>query len=121
VALDDRRSGSVDTGYARELVEAVRQPGMPAVLTAGFLRFVGKFALIAYLPFLLVDTRGATLGEAALVLSVGSGVAAVINMLVVRLVRRVSVSRTLIAAVASFPRGSSRCWRHSSSGSETAS
>ena len=34
---------------------AVAQPGMPGVLTAGFLRFVCKFALVAYLPLLLVD------------------------------------------------------------------
>ena len=48
------RSEAVQTGYARELQVAVAQPGMPGVLTAGFLRFVCKFALVAYLPLLLV-------------------------------------------------------------------
>jgi MFS family permease len=94
--LDDRRTTT--QGYARELTEAVRQPGMPAVLTGGFLRFVCKFALIAYLPILLVDDRGATLAQAALVLGVASGVAAAINFLVVALQRRVPASRLLMGA-----------------------
>jgi MFS family permease len=81
------------------LGEAVRQPGMPGVLTAGFLRFVCKFALIAYLPLLLVD-RDASLAQAALVLSVASGVAAAVNFVVVRLLRRLPASRMLGAATA---------------------
>jgi MFS family permease len=97
--LDDRRSDTVGSGYARELSEAVRQPGMPAVLMAGFLRFVCKFALIAYLPFMLVETRGATLGQAALVLGLGSGVAAAVNLLVVRVIRRAPASRLLTLSV----------------------
>ena len=99
VLLDDRRSPARRTGYARELVEAVRQPGLPAVLTAGFVRFLCKFALIAYLPFMLVDARGATLAQAAFVLGLGSGVAAVVNMTVVRVGHRVAASRLLIGAV----------------------
>jgi ACDE family multidrug resistance protein len=55
LVLTDTRSEAVQTGYARELQVAVAQPGMPGVLTAGFLRFVCKFALVAYLPLLLVD------------------------------------------------------------------
>ncbi|MCW2977063.1 MAG: major facilitator superfamily 1 [Actinomycetia bacterium] len=98
--LDDKRSKSVGSGkYGNELVEAVRLPGMPAVLGAGFLRFWCKFALVAYLPFMLVHSQGATLGEAALALSIASGVAACVNFLVVRALRRVSPSRMLIAAV----------------------
>ena len=96
LVLDDRRA--VARGYARELAEAVRQPGMPAVLIGGFLRFVCKFALIAYLPLMLVDDRGATLAQAALVLGVASGVAAAINFLVVALLRRAPASRLLIGA-----------------------
>lgn len=99
LVLDDRRSAPRSTGYARELVEAVRQPGLRAVLAAGFMRFVCKFALIAYLPFMLVDARGATLGQAALVLGVGSGVAAVVNLIVVRVVHRTSASRLLIVSL----------------------
>jgi ACDE family multidrug resistance protein len=99
VVLADTRSEAVEAGYARVLGEAVRQPGMPGVLTAGFLRFVCKFALIAYLPLLLVDARGASLAQAALVLSVASGVAAAVNFVVVAALRRVSASLMLCAAV----------------------
>jgi MFS family permease len=99
LVLADTRSEPAETGYARELGEAVRQPGMPGVLTAGFLRFVCKFALIAYLPLLLVDHRGATLAQGALVLSVASGVAAAVNFVVVRLLRRLPASRMLCGAV----------------------
>jgi MFS family permease len=98
--LDDRRSPSIDTGYARELHDAIRQPGMPAVLLAGFLRFICKFALIAYLPYMLVEARGATLGEAAIALSLGSGIAAAVNLLTVRIVRRAAASRMLSVAIA---------------------
>jgi MFS family permease len=98
--LDDRRSTSASAGYARELVDAVRQPGLPAVFTAGFIRFVCKFALVAYLPFLLVDARGATLAQAAFVLGLGSGVAAVVNLIVVRFAHRMRASRLLMGSVA---------------------
>jgi ACDE family multidrug resistance protein len=97
--LADTRSEPAPQHYVRELGEAVRQPGMPAVLTAGFLRFVCKFALIAYLPLLLVSDRGATLAQGALVLSVASGVAAASNLMVVRLLRHVVASRLLVASV----------------------
>ena len=100
LVLTDTRSKRGETGYASELGEAVRQPGMPGVLTAGFLRFVCKFALIAYLPLLLVDHRGASLAEGALVLSVASGVAAAVNFVVVRLLRRLPASKMLGAATA---------------------
>jgi predicted MFS family arabinose efflux permease len=99
LVLDDARPEPVSERYASELGEAVRQPGMPAVLTAGFLRFVCKFALIAYLPLMLVGDRGATLAQGALVLSVASGVAAATNLAVVRMLRRVAASRLLIASV----------------------
>jgi MFS family permease len=67
-------------------------------LTAGFLRFVCKFALIAYLPLLLVD-RGASVGQAALVLSVAAGVCALVNFGIVALLRRVPASLMLSGAV----------------------
>jgi MFS family permease len=72
---------------------------MPAVLLAGFLRFWCKFALVAYLPTMLVQRHGASLTQAAIVLSVASGVAAAINFLVVRAVRTIPGSLLLIASV----------------------
>jgi MFS transporter, ACDE family, multidrug resistance protein len=98
--LDDTRSRTASGGYARELAAAVRQPGLPAVFAGGFLRFVCKFALIAYLPLMLVGDRGATLAQGALVLGVASGVAAAVNFAVVRLLRRMPASRLLIGATA---------------------
>ena len=98
--LDDRRHAGRGGSYRSELTAAVRQPGMPAALLAGFMRMACKFALVAYLPLLLVATRGATLGQAALVLSVGSGVAAVMNMLVVRVAGRAPASRLLMLSFA---------------------
>lgn len=98
--LDDRRSDMEGKrAYASELGVAMRLPGMPAVLLAGFLRFWCKFALVAYLPTMLVQRHGASLTQAALVLSVASGVAAAINFAVVRAVRTVSGSLLLTASV----------------------
>jgi MFS transporter, ACDE family, multidrug resistance protein len=98
--LDDSRAGmSGKRAYASELGVGVRLPGMPAVLLAGFLRFWCKFALVAYLPTMLVQRHGASLTQAAIVLSVASGVAAAINFLVVRAVRTVPGSMLLIASV----------------------
>ena len=98
--LDDSRSDmSGKRAYASELGVAMRLPGMPAVLLAGFLRFWCKFALVAYLPTMLVQRHGASLTQAAIVLSVASGVAAAINFAVVRAVRTVSGSLLLIASV----------------------
>jgi MFS family permease len=99
--LDDRptaagRSGG--RGYARELGTAVRMPGMRAVLVAGFLRFWCKFALLAYLPVMLVD-GGATVAQAALVLSLGSAVAAVVSTQVIRGLRRLPASHLLYGAL----------------------
>jgi hypothetical protein len=72
---------------------------MPAVLSAGFLRFWCKFALVGYLPTILVSRTGASLTQAAVVLSLASGVAAAINVGVVRAMRRFAGSVMLIASV----------------------
>jgi MFS family permease len=71
---------------------------MRAVLVAGFLRFWCKFALLAYLPVMLVD-GGATVAQAALVLSLGSAVAAVVSTQVIRGLRRVPASHLLYGAL----------------------
>jgi MFS family permease len=98
--LDDTRPDMAGKrAYASELGVAMRIPGMPAVLLAGFLRFWCKFALVAYLPTMLVQRHGASLTESALVLSVASGFAAAINFGVVRALRTVSGSLLLIASV----------------------
>ena len=98
--LDDARPElRGKAAYASELGLAMREPGMPAVLLAGFLRFWCKFALVAYLPTMLVQRHGASLTQAAIVLSVASGVAAAVNFGVVRMLHQVSGSFLLTAAV----------------------
>lgn len=101
LVLDDEptaagRSGR--HGYARELSSAIRMQGMRAVLVAGFLRFWCKFALLTYLPVMLVD-GGATLAQAALVLSLGSAVAALVSTQVLRGLRRLPASNLLYGAL----------------------
>ncbi|MBE2319477.1 MFS transporter [Solirubrobacter sp. CPCC 204708] len=97
--LAGTRSDRMGQGYARELRGAVGQPGLVGVLTAGFMRMVCKFALVAYLPLLLVNGRGLSVGQTALVLSLASGVAAAVNLVIVRLLARVPASRLLRVAV----------------------
>ena len=97
--LSNARAERVERGYARELRGAVAQPGLVGVLTAGFMRMVCKFSLVAYLPVLLVNERGLTVTQAALVLSLASGVAAAINLVIVQLLGRVSASMLLRGSV----------------------
>jgi hypothetical protein len=64
------------------------------------MRFVGKFALIAYGPVLLVSERGASLTEAALVVSCASSVAALASPIAARGLRYAPASTLLTASVA---------------------
>jgi ACDE family multidrug resistance protein len=98
--LDDRAHATSSLGgYAVELAAVVRMEGMPALMSAGFLRFWCKFAGITYVPVVLIQARGATAVQAALVISLSSLVAAVASTQVVRLLRRAPASRLLISAV----------------------
>jgi len=99
VVLDDTRAPMHEGGYRGELGIALKAPGMPAVLGAGFLRFWCKFALIGYLPTILVTRTGASLTQAALVLSIASGIAAGVNVVVVRLMRHFPGSRIITGAL----------------------
>jgi predicted MFS family arabinose efflux permease len=87
-------------GYAREVTAAVRAPGMPAVLTAGFVRFWCKFAVVAYVPLMLVRGAGATVAEAAAVVAVTSLTAALASTRVLASLRLAPASRLLMGAVA---------------------
>jgi MFS transporter, ACDE family, multidrug resistance protein len=100
VVLEGRPRHDAARGYARQLGEAVREPGMPAVLTAGFLRYVCRFSVVAYLPVVLVQDRGASLGQAAIVVSTSSGIAALVSLNVVRLLRHARASRLVLWAIA---------------------
>lgn len=99
IVLDDTKAPMHEGGYRGELGLALRAPGMSAVLGAGFLRFWCKFALVGYLPTILVTRTGASLTQAAVVLSIASGIAAGINFLVVRALRHFRASAMLMVAV----------------------
>jgi ACDE family multidrug resistance protein len=105
IFLDDERHGRAvaaepSRGYAHELTAVVREPGMGAVLGAGFLRFWCKFGIVTYAPTLLVNDRGATALQAALIVSISSLAAAATGTQVVRAMRHVAASRLLMLAVA---------------------
>ncbi|HEY6887559.1 MAG TPA: MFS transporter, partial [Solirubrobacter sp.] len=93
--LDDHATAVAQStrGYARELAGAVRAPGMPAVLTAGFVRFWCKFAVVAYVPLMLVREAGASIGQGALVVAITSLFAALASTRVMPALRRVPASR----------------------------
>ncbi|HMJ36560.1 MAG TPA: MFS transporter [Baekduia sp.] len=98
--LDDHRH--VETGlrgYGAALRDAVSLVGMPALLTAGFLRFWCKFATVSYVPYLLVRHHGASPVQAALVIGASSLVAAVVATQVVGLLRRFRASTLLSGSV----------------------
>lgn len=100
--LDDERAPVArppQPGYARQLAGVVREPGMGGVLTAGFLRFWCKFAVVTYAPAMLIQERGATAVQAALVISLSSLAAAITGTQVVRGLRHVAASRLLVLAV----------------------
>ena len=100
VVLDGRPHHDAASGYARVLGDAVRQPGMRAVLAAGFVRYLCRFAVVAYLPLMLVQDRGASLAQGAIVVSLSSGMAALVSLNVVRMLRIASASRLVLAAIA---------------------
>lgn len=100
MVLDGRPRTPTPGGYARVLGDAVRQPGLRAALAAGFIRYVCRFSIVAYLPFMLVHDRGASLGQSAIVVSVSSGMAALISLQVVRMLRFARASTLVLAAIA---------------------
>ena len=55
-------------GGMRWLWRSARSPGILALHYVGFLRFFVKFALLSYLPLLLVISRGMTAAQAGLIL-----------------------------------------------------
>jgi MFS family permease len=85
--------------YRAALRKAVARPGMNAVLLAGFVRYLGKFALVSYLPLMLVRDRGASLTEAAVVVSVAAGMAALVSLPAVRMLQFAPASVLMLSAI----------------------
>nr|WP_281381769.1 MFS transporter [Conexibacter arvalis] len=100
VTLDDRRSARPARGDGRSTWRAVRaQPCGTAVLAVGFARMLFKFALLAYLPALLVRGGAADAAGAGVVLALAAGAAGVAAAFVPRALRRLPAARMTCAAL----------------------
>ena len=84
--------------YGTLLGQSLRQPGIRLVMTLGALRFLFKFAMITYLPLLLVTKYGLPLFLAGIVVGLSAACAAVTASLVTIILRRFRGSR--VAGVA---------------------
>jgi len=86
--------------YARDLVRVVRaEAGIWLILLAQFSRFAFKFVLLAYLPILLVNERGASIPQVGLVISLSAVVTVVTTTRVPGIIRRLRPSVALGGSV----------------------
>lgn len=86
--------------YARDLARVVRaESGIWLILLAQFSRFAFKFVLLAYLPILLVNERGASIAQVGLVISLSAVVTVVTTTQVPGIIRRLRPSLALGGSV----------------------
>jgi MFS family permease len=98
--LEEHQSAPERRSYIRDLSSVLRsQHGMFAVLMTGFIRFIFKFVIYAYLPILLVNKRGASITQAGIVVSISALVAAITATRVPSTIRSIRPSTALISAV----------------------
>lgn len=88
--------------YGSGVRASLHQPGIPAVLTIGVLRFVFKFTTITYLPLLLVDERGLSLTQSGAVLGLAALTAAGASTQVARVLRAVRPSFVVAGSLAAM-------------------
>jgi len=101
----DGRLGSrpPELGGARALASVVfRQDGAAWVMLMSFARFVFKFTFIGYVPILLVQRAGASVGEAGVVVTVAAAGTALTANRMPRLLRRAGPSVLAAAAAGSI-------------------
>lgn len=101
----DGRLGSRprELGGARALASVVfRQDGAAWVMLMSFARFVFKFTFIGYVPILLVQRAGASVGEAGIVLTVAAAGTALTANRMPRLLRRAGPSVLAAGAAGSI-------------------
>jgi ACDE family multidrug resistance protein len=87
------------SGIARLARGVFAQRGAVLVMMIAFARFLLKFSYIAYVPLLLVQDGGASLAQAGIVVAVAAGMTSVGASNVPRLLRRLTPSRSVAAAV----------------------
>lgn len=84
--------GGSRRGYMRLAFRSIRRPGFPSVLAVGFLRFVARFGIIAYLPLHLAREMGASLTEVGLIMGIATGLGFASALVAARLSSRLRPS-----------------------------
>lgn len=100
ILAEGKTSSGSKQKYARDLFRVLRaQPGMFAILLTGFFRFLFKFVMLAYLPLLLVNQRGASLTQVGIVISITSLSAVIVATLIPAVMRRIPPSVVVMGSV----------------------
>lgn len=100
VLREHRTTAGSKRKYARDLLRVLRrQAGMVAVLLVAFSRYLFKFVMLAFLPILLVNERGASLTQVGVVVSFTSLVAVGTTLRVPALIRRIPPSLAAMGSV----------------------
>jgi ACDE family multidrug resistance protein len=100
ILAEGKTSSGSKQKYARDLLRVLRaQPGMFAILLTGFCRFLFKFVMLAYLPLLLVNQRGASLTQVGIVISLTSLSAVIVATLIPAVMRRIPPSVVVMGSV----------------------
>jgi ACDE family multidrug resistance protein len=93
------RSRSTVADTVRAIGTFAKEPPLLALQIAGFVRFLLKFALLAYLPVLVVNQRGISETVAGLALGLSALAGGVVAVSADRLLRRVSVTGLVTASL----------------------
>lgn len=107
IAVLDRGS-SVETrrqGYAREAWKSVVRRGFPSVLTLGFVRFLARFSIVAYLPIHLTRELGISLTSVGIIMGVATGLGFVSAMVTARLSSRFRPSAIVLLSLLAIGAG----------------
>ncbi|HEX2154047.1 MAG TPA: MFS transporter [Acidimicrobiia bacterium] len=100
VVLDKNTSTSAARkGYLRLALRSIRQPGFPSVLAVGFVRFVARFSILAYLPLHLARELEASLTEVGVVMGIATGLGFASAMAAARLSTRWRPSWVTVGAL----------------------
>lgn len=98
-----RGTGALLPTSSAETVRAigafVKEPPLLALQIAGFVRFVLKFVVLAYLPVLVVNQRGVSETVAGIALGLSALVGGVVAVLANRMLARVSMTRLVVASL----------------------
>lgn len=100
-----RPPGRARKGYTRTALTSLKSPGYPSVLGLGFVRFLARFSILAFLPIHMTRNLHATLTEIGVVIGVATGLGFISALLTARLSGRFEPSRLVLLGL--FAVGSS--------------